>query len=410
MGERWLTRRTWAWASYDVASSVYAGIAPTVLSPLYFKKLLVSSGNPTALWGALAAVAILASGIAALFAALLTSRYSRLTLLKVLTAGLVLAVAALAWNPASTVLWAALAMIAAQSFYFAASTVYESFLPDILPQAFRQKLSGFGWSLGYVGGLAAILVLLWLGTGKAESLPLLKASFAAVALMSVVLFVAVFRLMGRAGFTELGQGHGSARLSGLLGVMSEWRRHGSVFRLLAGTMLVQTGVSAVVTFTAPILANRFGQTLEDLLWLLLIIHFISVPATFGWNYLLTNVPRLAPMTVLLASWPVVLLLLAFGTGGWAPLVTVIAIGCCVGATSSAMRGFLAEIVPEGRSPVFFGLSTLVGRLAAAAGPAIFAVIASLDSERSALLVIFAIALAGAALVILHLTRETAPAA
>lgn len=405
MSRNWLTQRTLAWAGFDVASSVYVGVAPAVISPLYFNQLLAGSANPTAAWGMLAAIGILASGIAALGAASLSVRLPRLGILKLLIAGLVLSIAALAWNPGSSLVWAALAMIAAQCCYFAATTVYESFLPDLVPQPLRQKLSGFGWGIGYVGGAVGIVALIVMTAGQAETMVLLQDCYAALAIISVLLFMAVFFFMGRTGFAGLGRASASPRLSGVLSVVREWRHHGGVFRLLAGTMLVQTGLSVVITFTAPILASRFGQTLDDLLWLLLIIHVLSVPSTLAWNHALTNWSRLVPMCLLLASWFVVLVLLAFGSGPWMPVVTVSVIGCCIGATSSTLRGFLAEVVPEGRSPAFFGLSTLVGRLAAALGPALFALIAQFEGNRAALLVTLAVMGAGGFLIIMHMLQE-----
>lgn len=410
MGQNWLTKRSLAWASYDVASSVYIGLAPAVLSPLYFNRLLSGDANPTAAWGVLASIAILASGIAALLTAALAARVPRLRLLQLLSAGLLLAVAALAWNPASSLQWAALAMIASQCFYFSATTIYESFLPDLLPQALRQKLSGFGWAVGYLGGVLGIAALLWTTAGKPETTTLLQGCYAVLGIISALLFIAVFALMRQAGFAELENNAARPSISGILNVVREWRRHGSVFRLLGGTMLVQTGISVVVTFTAPILADRFGQSLDDLLWLLLVIHLLSVPSTLAWNHMLTNWSRILPMCLLLASWAVVLLALAFGSGGWMPLITVTAIGCCIGATSSTMRGFLAEIVPEGRSPAFFGLSTFVGRLAAAMGPALFAAVSQLEGNRVALLVTLAVMAIGALLVIRHMLDDRPPQA
>ena len=44
----WLNRQTLTWAGYDVASSVYFGVAPTVLLPLYFQGLMADFASPTA--------------------------------------------------------------------------------------------------------------------------------------------------------------------------------------------------------------------------------------------------------------------------------------------------------------------------------------------------------------------------
>jgi UMF1 family MFS transporter len=400
----WLNRRTLTWAGYDVASSVYFGLAPAVLLPLYFQKLMAGFANPTAAWGALAALAILASSVAALIAAALSARMSRLRLLNLATAGLVLSIVALAFPLNPSLALAAGAYVAAQSFYFAATTVYESFLPDLLPQAWRQKLSGFGWAIGYVGGAFAIVVLLLLVRGQAESAGLIEDCFAVLAIISAALFLIVLSLMRWAGFDRLGEGVGGPQLSGVIAVVAQWKRHRELYVLLAGTMLVHLAISVVVTFTAPILATRFGQTLPDLLWLLLLVHVLSVPSTIGWNMLMTSWSRVVPMAILLSAWGFVLLLMAFGSGRYMPVVTVAVIGCCVGATASALRGFLAEGVPPGSAPAFFALATVAGRVAAALGPALFALITTLRGEQTALMVILLLLAGGAALVLLHVSR------
>jgi len=405
----WLNRKTLSWAGYDVASSVYFGAAPAVLLPLYFLDLLAGHANPTAAWGLLASVAILASSIAALIAAALSACMPRLTLLSLATAGLVLAMAGLAWPPVPSFAAAAVAYVAAQSFYFAATSIYESFLPDLVPPQLLQRLSGFGWAIGYLGGAFAILILLWLVAGRSQSAPLIRDCFAVLAIISAAFFVIALSLMRRAGFASLGQGAGGAHLAGVLAVLGRWREHRGLYQLLAGTMLVHLAVSVVVTFTAPILASRFGQTLPDLLWLLLLVHVLSVPSTMAWNMLMTSWSRLVPMAILLGAWGFVLLLMAFGSGPWMPVAAVTVIGFCVGATASALRGFLAESVPPGSAPAFFALATVAGRAAAALGPALFALVSTLRGEQAALMVVLALLAGGAVLVLLHVARDEAPA-
>jgi UMF1 family MFS transporter len=326
------------------------------------------------------------------------------------SAGLVAAIALMGWHPAPTLLLAALAYIAAQSFYFAGVTIYESFLPDLLPAGQRQKLSGFGWSIGYLGGIFGIIVLLVLVGSAPQSRDLIEQCLVVIALISAVFYAVVLAFMRREGFAKLGEGGGSPRLQSVLGALLHWRSNRRVLFLLLGTMLVQLAVSVVVTFTAPILSDRFGQSLRDLLWLLLLIHIVAVPSTLAWNYVM--VPgwrRTLTTALLLASWGLVLLLLAFGSGPWMPLVTVLVIGCCLGATASALRGFLAESASEANPVTLFALSTIAGRIAAAGGPALFSVASILAGEQAALLVILLVLVCGGGVILLYLRSDGRPA-
>lgn len=410
MPDTWLSRRALCWASYDIATSIYVGAVPSVLAPLYIRELAGSFENPTAVWGMLSAVAVLVSSLAALAAAGLAGRMPRLSLLTCLSAGLLAAMAALAWNPQASLVQAGLAFIAAQSFYFAAMTIYESYLPDLVPAAVRQKLSGFGWVIGYLGGIAGIAVLLAHTAGRLQSLGVLAHSFGALAVMSGAAFAIILPVMRRQGFAELGAAAGAPRLHGVLGAVRHWRTNRGVFRLLLGAMLIQMGVFVVVTFTTPILSGRFGQSLEDLLWLLLIVHVVAVPATLAWSHLLTGPWRPVAAVLLLASWAAVLLLLAFGSGPWMPLVTVTVIGCCLGATFSGLRGFLAESIGTASPVAFFALATASGRIAAGLGPALFSLLMLAGGEQFALLVMLMLFACGGIAILTAIRHEPAAAA
>ncbi|WP_395688614.1 MFS transporter [Aestuariivirga sp.] len=403
VGPGWLNRRSLAWASYDIASSVYVGVAPVLLFPLYFTERLHGFANPTSAWGAVVAAAVVFSSLAALGSAVWSRRVHRFSLLCLFTAGLVVALAVLALLPGLPLAVAVLSFVVAQSFYFAAVTVYESFLPDLLPPGSVQKLSGFGWSLGYLGGLLGIVILLAFVADRAASAEVLAFSIGLLALISTVLSMIALWVMWRVGFARLQIPSASAlaKISGPLAILRNWRRHRVLFLLLAGMLLISCGISVIVTFTAPILANRFGQGLADLLWLLLMLHLLAVPSTVFWSFLLTNWSRSITLSILLGSWCVVPLLLSFGSGPWVPSVTVAVIGCCLGATMSAFRGFVAEIVPDGAGPAYFALATVVSRAAAAMGPAIFAVVSAWGSEQIALLAMLALMTVGSALLIRH---------
>jgi MFS-type transporter involved in bile tolerance (Atg22 family) len=132
---------------------------------------------------------------------------------------------------------------------------------------------------------------------------------------------------------------------------------------------------------------------------------LSVPSTLLWNAWLGSRSRRVPMFLLTGSWAAVLSMLAFGVGSWMPVCIVTAIGCCLGATHSALRGFLAEAVPDGGGSAFFALFTAAGRAAAAIGPALFALVTARASEQAALMAVLAMMAAGAALVIHHLRNH-----
>ena len=124
--------------------------------------------------------------------------------------------------------------------------------------------------------------------GKPASLALLDACFGALAIISAALFAIVITLMWRSGFGRLAGAVAAPQWRSVVSAIRHWRTYRAVFQLLLGAMLVQVAVTVVITFAAPILATRSGQTLQDLLWLLLLIHVLSVPSTLLWSALISN--------------------------------------------------------------------------------------------------------------------------
>ena len=384
----WLNRRTLTWAGYDVASSVYFGIAPAVLLPLYFQKLMAGFANPTAAWGALAAGAILASSVAALIAAALSARMSRLTLLTVATAGLVLChrgtgLAALpvagAWPRRP--MWRRRASI---------SRPPASMNPSC-PTCCRRN---GGRSSRASAGPSAMSAApspssscCWLVRGQAESTGLIEDCFAVLAIISAAFFLIVLTLMRRAGFAASARAlegpHLRASLPSLASgaaprtLRAAGGHHAGAPRRLGGGHLhgphprhaLRTDAAgpAVAAAARPCAVGALHHRLE---------HADD-----------QLVARWCRWPSCSSAWGFVLLLMAFGSGRWMPVVTVAVIGCCVGATASALRGFLAEGVPPGSAPAFFALATVAGRVAAALGPALFALITTLRGEQTALMVV-----------------------
>ena len=393
----WLTGRTLAWAGFDVMSSVYIGIVPNVFFPIYFQRFVANNSSSTAAWGLLVTVSIIISGVAALGAAALAAHVSRFRLIIVFMTGLVVSLVFLALQLSFSIWIVSAAFVVAQSCYFAATTNYESYLPEIAPAGTMGRVSGFGWSIGYLGGVAGTIILIVALGHWREDARIFHATFAIVAMLTLLLAIPVFIAMSCKGFASLRHPLAKPDWIGISLVLRHWREHKPIFVLLFGTMLIHSATTVVVSFTAPLLQRNFGQSYKDLLWLLLFLQLLSMPTTYISSMLSDRWSNYKPIMLVLSGWGVVLLLLAFATGGWMPWIIIAVLACCLGATNAALRGFLAEAVLPSQSTTFFGISTFVGRISSALGPLLFVVISKAAGERIALLATVAILIFGGAI-------------
>jgi UMF1 family MFS transporter len=151
-------REIFAWAMYDFANSGYTTVVITAVFNAYF--VSVVAGN--AAWATFAWTAALAVSYAAivvtapLVGAWADIHAAKKRLLALTTAGCVLSTAALAWvGPGDLAL--AIALVAVSNFFFGSGeNIVAAFLPEIARADALGKVSGWGWSLGYLGGLVSL--------------------------------------------------------------------------------------------------------------------------------------------------------------------------------------------------------------------------------------------------------------
>lgn len=401
---RWLTRPVLEWALYDVASSAFAALVPTFFG-LYFV-VTIADNLPGAQgqWGMIASIALALAGALAPFAGAWADRRGRW--LGLLAGATVLCAVATVSMPAlgrGDMLRAAALFIAAQVGYTLAVAIYDSLLVRIAQPAHVGRVSGFGWSVGFAGGIIALLAALGLMHGEPADA---QAGRLTDAFMTAGLLFAAFALPGLLGLRRLAAASAGDRTApasaraayvSVIGTLRHWRRHREAFRFLIAYYLINDVLVTLVFFIAIIARARFGLSINGLLWLALLYHVLASPATLAFGH---AADRWGPRPVIYVQVVILgaaLLLLAFGTSKIAPVVVVILLGLVYGSVQAVCRALFALLVPANQAAELFGFNAIAGRLSAALGPLVFGAIAVITgSETVALASLLAFLLAGAA--------------
>jgi UMF1 family MFS transporter len=291
-GPRWLTRPVLAWALYDVASSAFAAVVP-VFFGLFF--IAVVSGDVPAAqgrWGLIAALSLALAGVLAPFYGAWADRRGRWFGPLVFATALC-AIATVSMPLAGRGGWlaAAILFVVAQVGYTLATCLYDSLLVRVAPPVHVGRVSGFGWAVGFAGGIVALLAAVGVMRGlPAEAQP---ARLSDAFLLAGLLFAA-FAVPALAGLRRLSDAHAGATrarqdgrtvFASVLQTLRHWRRHREIFRFLLGYYLVNDVLVTILFFVAIILRARFGLTIEGLLWLALLYHVLASPSTFLFGHL-----------------------------------------------------------------------------------------------------------------------------
>jgi UMF1 family MFS transporter len=401
---RWLTRPVLAWALYDVASSAYAGIVPTFFG-IYF--VVVVAGDLAGAqerWGVIAAVALVLAGLIAPLVGAWIDRHGRW--FGPIAAATALCVVATLLMPSGTpgrVLWTAAIFVAAQVGYTLATSMYDSLLVRVAPRSHAGRISGFGWALGMTGGMAVLAIAIMLMQGVPENAQPARLALAFLVAGVVYAVLAVGGLLGLRGLAAATpaaiRAPGNARhsLAAVWNTLRHWRRQRAAFRFLLAYYLINDVLVTLVFFVAIVVRARFGLSIEGMLWLAMLSHVISLPATLAFGHAADRWGARPVIYWMVAILGAGLLVLAFGTGTRAAVAAVILLGLVYSSLQAVCRSFMAGLVHPGSAAEMFGFNAVVGRLSAAVGPLLFsAVAAASGSEAAALMSLLPFLVAGVA--------------
>ena len=150
-----------SYAFYDFANSSYALLILTFTYGLYFKSVVLQDAlNADLMWGIATAVPVFIAALLSPFLGALADHIQHKKLFLVIsTLVTVILTVLLATVDEGEVAYGMTLIILASTFYYFSTLFYDAFIVDVADNHSVGKVSGFSWGLGYLGGVAALLVV-----------------------------------------------------------------------------------------------------------------------------------------------------------------------------------------------------------------------------------------------------------
>ena len=372
-------REVWAWAMYDFANSGYTTVVLTAVFNAYF--VSVVAGNApwaTFAWTAALAVSYAIVMVAGpLLGAWADAHGAKKRVLAFSTALCIVGTMALAGSAPCAVAWAVTFVIVSNVAFAIGENVVAAFLPELARPEALGKVSGWGWSLGYMGGLLALAICLaWVMSAPA------RGSTSALAVPGTMVITAiVFALASAPTFIFLREraqrrehvraGEAIARL---VETSREARRYGDLLRVFACGVFYQAGVATVIALAAIYAEQVMGFKTQDTIMLILVVNVTAAIGAFGFGYAQDRVGKVWALRVTIVGWIAMTLVAFFSTTTAMFWVAANLAGLCMGSSQSAGRALVAYFSPPGRAGEFFGLWGVATRLAAILGPLTYGVV------------------------------------
>ena len=368
-------REVWGWSMYDFANSGYTTVVITALFNAYFVGV-VAQDQPwaTLAWTAALSISYLLIIISApAIGAYADAHANKKKLLALTTIGCVLFTAALYWAGPGDVALAMVLIIASNFFYGTGENLNGAFLPELAKSGALGKVSGWGWSFGYLGGLTSLGVALayvnWAqaaGKSAADFVPVTMVLTAALfALSSVPTFLflrerAVARPRAPVTLRD--------SLRRFMASLSSARQYPDFLRFLLCGACYQAGISTVIALAAIYAEQVMHFVTEQTLMLIMLVNITAAIGAFGFGYLQDRIGHRLTLSITLVGWIVMTLLAYFSES--APMFWAAAnlAGLCMGASQSAGRAMVGLFAPAERRAEFYGLWGVATRFAAVIGP------------------------------------------
>lgn len=411
-------RAVFSWAFYDFANSPFTTLVVTFAYSRYFVDAIASDGiTGTVLWARAvtftAIVVALASPALGALADRGGFRKSFMLIATLVCAGATVGLYRVLPGQVAAAL--TLFIIANIAFEFA-TVFYNAFLPDVSTTRNIGAVSGWGWGLGYVGGMLALAVALvglvqtdspWFGFST-ESGENIRAINLLVAAWFLVFSIPTFLWVreDKSRVSPRGRVVKEA-LAQLAGTFRKVRRHRETVKFLIARLIYNDGLVTIFAFGGIYAGETFGFSFQEMLIFGIVINLAAGIGAIAMGYLDDWLG--ARRTIIVSLWGLIAaaLIAFFASDKLWLWVAGIMIGIFVGPNQSASRSLMGRVAPREMQNEFFGFFALSGKLTAFIGPALWGEATRIaNSQRAGVAVVLLMFVVGLMLLSMVHPQET----
>ncbi|NOQ16665.1 MAG: MFS transporter [Methyloprofundus sp.] len=371
-----------SWALYDFANSGYTTVVMTTIYSAYFVGVIATStqdmgaGMPTLLWSiAIGLANFVVMIIGPVVGALADYQARKKIFLLISSVGCVIATALLAFVGPGEVLLSMLLVTISAIMFAQGENLIAAFLPELVSREKMGRMSGYGWCVGYFGGLLTLGCCLWIihwgqqqGMADTDIIPI-----------TILVTAAIFALTASPTFLWLREravaqpkddevSYFRSSFNRLRHTFKQAIHFQDLFRFLLTLAVYQSGVSTVIVLAAIYAQEVMGFGRQELIILIMVVNVTAAVGAFICGHLQDKIGSVPTLAITLVLWVIAILTAFFAT---LPLHMWIAgniIGAAMGSSQAVSRALVSKFTPADRAGEFLGLWGVVIRLSAIVGP------------------------------------------
>ena len=385
-------KEMFGWAMFDFANQSYTLLIITVIFPVLFTTVIAGDGSDdyrmgNLLWSVALAVSyflVVLSG--PFFGAIMDYSALKKKFLFYSYVLTIISTTLLYFVEPGLIVLGVILIIISNFAYAIGENFIASFLPSLGPPSDFGKISGFGWALGYVGGLvSAGFVIAFLGDATAENFDRIRWVGPFAAFFFMVSAIPTFLWLKEPGARKKlppEESYSSMGLKRLGETVKEIRNFKDLLILLISVFFAMAGIYIIISF-AFIYGDqvvKWDETVRVLMFV--IVQITAAIGAFSFGYIQDKIGAKLTYNLTLGLW------FAGVLGIWAVAditnwlnvtfgkeyemqyvflyIGVIA-GLSLGSSQSASRALVGLFTPENKSAEFFGFWGFSNKIAGVFG-------------------------------------------
>lgn len=379
--KKWLTKDVFNWSLFDFANSTFATIVVAFVYAIYFKKVVVGNESVADFYWSLAiniSMVLVAFLSPVLGAA--SDHFSNkkkylvfFTFLCIITTGM------LYFVTAGMVMWGMILFILANIGFQAGLGFYDAFIKEITSHENYNRVSSFGYAIGYLGSLASLAAVIVLQDEPRYTFIACAVMFLIFSL-PMILFVKEKKVLPHDGLADKAN-----FLSVGLKRTAETLRHINKYKnlrlFLLSYFLYIDGVNTIIFFSANYAQTTLNFSIPDLILFFIIVQVTALLGSFLFGWIADRKGTKNTLIFIILSWAVLTLLVFFADDKTTFLIIGAFAGTFLGSSQALSRSFMGKLTPQEKKTEFFGFYSLFEKASTLLGPLTFGLVSWLTGNQ-----------------------------
>ncbi len=362
-----------SWILYDVANSAFTMLISTTI-PIFFRSLAeqdISAASATGIWGLSTSLAVLILAVMSPFLGALADYRGMKK--KMFSVFLVVGVAGLLLLSFSgNWLGYLMLVILSRIGYSACNIFYDSMLVDVTSDDRMDRVSSYGYALGYIGScipFAIGIVLILLRPFGLSTQTATQISFVITALWWVGLTIPLLKNVRQIHYLEQRENQVRHAFSRVGTTMKKIRKDPTMLSFIIAYFCYIDGVYTIISM-ATTYGGEVGISDSSMILALLLTQFVAFPCAILAGRLAEKVGTLKVIRVSILVYCGICLFGYQLDQSWEFWVLAVVVGMAQGGIQSLSRSYFGRIIPKKESNEYFGFFDIFGKFADFFGPLI----------------------------------------